>query len=215
MFVTPRDINHHSIMELAEGNNFSLYGVYLGNSVGAGTGNTTADANGYRSITFTTGTTANTYQGVVSTHGISGRNPSFQGIVGLDTASGVNAWVGLCTYCNPTTANNLDPADSIGLGFRHFSGTEATNWTCYASDGTTSSTADTGVAVDTVNMQRFDIIYISGLPQFFINSTRVCSGISTAHIPATTTTMGFESSWENTTTTSVTASVNSMYMGSN
>jgi hypothetical protein len=58
-----------------------------------------------------------------------------------------------------------------------------------------------------------DVIYVSGLPQFFIDGTRVASGISTANIPASSASCGVVAVHQNTTTVSVQSNLNQLYCG--
>lgn len=212
----PRDTNVRDLFVNVNQNNF----VYLGSNYDNLTTvsyNGTLDALGYDYATQTTGTTADTEVGWPSSVAdiLATANPSFRVIGFLSTASNVNSWVAMCRSC---TVTQVDPGTNFNsaVGFRHFSGTEATNWTCYSSDsssGVAGTTMDSGVAVSTTQAQIFDVVYVSGFPQFYINKTRVCSSFATTHLPDNE--VGLLMIAENTTTASLVISMSRMYVGSN
>lgn len=220
--IVPRDLNPHYVIASPASATFNNISTFNGNSGGTTTWTETPDGAGYGSAIITTGTTVNTPVGEalnLAIHGAS--NPSFKAIFHLSATAGVNAWVGLCSYCQNNLANT---AGDVGVnnvafvGFRHSSSVEATNWTCYASDSTSGAagtTMDTGVAVNTTQMQLFDVIFVSNVPQFYINGTRVCSSFTATHLPSASVALGATASWQNTTTTAIVGNLYELYFGAN
>jgi hypothetical protein len=221
-FVIPRDKNAHYEVANPDSNGFSLIGAFNGNSLGTITWNSTLDAAGYESAQVTTGTTINTPVGQVLNGAILPlNNPSFQATFHPSSAANVNIWLGICSYCQTNLANtaaDIGPGNVAFVGFRHSSSVDASNWTCYASDsvsGAAGTAMGTGVAVSTTQMQVFDVIYVAGAPQFYINGTRVCSSFSATHLPGATVALGATASWQNTTTTAIVGSIFNLYFGAN
>jgi hypothetical protein len=219
--IVPRDINYQ-MMKIQLYSNGNLLEGSIDDGNGAGTGSfaiTNVDANGVVYQTYSTGTTINTQQGWVTSAktAIAGKTPTMKASFGLGSAAGVNAWVLMCNYCSTGLSSGADPSNggAIESGFRYFAGTDTT-WTCYAGDGAhAGQTASSGVAVDTTNLQTFDFfITATGVYNYYINGTQVCSFTPT-HPMASTTKLGIAVNWQNTTTTSVATSLGRIYLGSN
>ncbi|HEV2709161.1 MAG TPA: hypothetical protein VGU67_03010 [Edaphobacter sp.] len=172
---------------------------------------TTPDAAGFWGSQLTTGTTINTSAGWYGGNGLVSSNPSMQAIFGLGASTSVQSWVGFCFSSCFSATNVLDPssAGTQMVAFRYFAGTD-TSWTCYASNGANSTTSSSGVAVDATKQQIFRIMYVSGTPEYFINNTRVCSGMAFTYPPASTTVLSTLVGWQNTTTTGVTGILQSL-----
>lgn len=186
--------------------------------------NIDAKANSF--ATIVTGTVASTKDGVSSSGNaeklaIPGLAYSFQGIAGINTTASVNSWVALSSDQSVADlAGNVDPGASATtvVGFRYFAATDTTgHWQCYISAGTAGEVIDSGVAIDTVNLQTFDVIATAaGAINFYINDTAVCGSPVTptaGHVPSLSMAPLF--AIENTTTTSVTGSIAKLYVGAN
>lgn len=217
-FVTPRDVNFQLAVPVRESTAYSTIGMYLANSVGT-LGSGATDTSGHEYFPISTGTTSGTQQGEMGTASLYFINPSAQIMYGVSSATGVNIWLGMCSYCNVSVSGTLTPGTTSAVaiaGFRHFSGTEATDWVCYLGNTTNGTTLDSTVAVDTTGLlHEFDVIEVSGVYEFFIDRTRVCSTIAQTYLPTTSTNLGVFATWENTTTTSITSNIGKLYVGNN
>jgi len=215
--IVPRDLNWHIAVVYPEANGFSTVGMYLGNSSAGATYSQGIDPAGYVYATYPSGTTANTSLGIVSVKSIlAGKNPSYRTIYTLLANTNVQCYLGLATYVNATIATSNLLSGGIGfVGFRYFSSADGGNWAAYIGNGTSCTVADTGVAVDTTQMQVFDVIWVAGVPQFYINCVRVAAGISTAYLPGPTEAIGAIAIHANTTTASISSNVFQLYQGAN
>jgi hypothetical protein len=213
--IVPRDINWHMAAANPESNGFTSIGLYLGNSTGSQSQNLSPDSAGYRSIGRTTGATANTGVGVVTTHDIVAINPSFRAIFGLSATTNARCYVGLMSYDNPTMAMSDPGGSSVAfVGFRYLDSSDGGNWFAYCGDYNHSNVMDTGVAVNTSHLQVLDVIWVSGVPQFFVGGVRVASGIDTTYLPDSTVSLGAVAIHASTTTTAIVGNLNQLYYGS-
>lgn len=218
-FVVPRDANAHYEVANPASSTFSTISFNNASGVGTYTAVGTPDAAGYVSMQTTTTATINTATGVASLKDILPiNNPSFETIFHSSATTNINVWIGLCSFCNPSNATHTDLGSQsvASAGFRYIAGTDTT-WACYASDasGTAGTSATSGVTPSTTQMQKFDIIYVGGHPQYYIANTRVCASFAPTLIPGATTAMGGEVVWDNTTAAAITGNVFNMYYGAN
>ena len=192
---------------------FALYSFF--DAAGNFDFNSFPDAAGYVSVSCTTGTTVNTPVGYAGTKNLLFLNASFRAIYGLTSIASVNCWAGLSTYVGTNLAGASDPAaGGIGfVGFRYFSSLDGTTWHVCIGNGSVSTFLDTGVAVNTSQLQMLDVIYVSGLPQFFIDGVRVASGVSTTNAPASSAQCGALAVHQNTAAVSVQTNLYQFYCG--
>lgn len=83
-----------------------------------------------------------------------------------------------------------------GVGFHYSTARGDTNYQCIVGNGTSQTTADTGVAA-TNTSRRFEIALTASGATFYIDGVQVCSGMSMTNFPASGTLFGWVSGGSN------------------
>jgi hypothetical protein len=214
--IVPRNRAWQIAVTNASNSTFNVLGMYSFFPTAGNFGfNGFPDAAGYVSGSCSTGTTVNAQVGFCGTKDLIFLNASFRAIYGLTSTASVNCFAGVSSYVAPNLVGGSDPASGAVsfVGFRYFSGLDGTTWHACIGNGSVSTFFDTGVAVNTTQLQMLDMIYVSGLPQFFIDGVRVASSISTVNTPASSAHCGAVAVHQNTAAVSVQANLYQLYCG--
>lgn len=115
-----------------------------------------------------------------------GFNLYLSAVVRLQQTADVRAWIGLLNAQNSDTMGG----STGGAAFRYSTTAGDANWTCVVQNSSTTSTANSGVAVNTSGTQRFEIIFDDNASPrtvtFRINGAQVCQFNAASHnVPAT------------------------------
>jgi hypothetical protein len=100
--------------------------------------------------------------------------------------SSSNLWIGMIDNNGANATLTTWTSNLRAIGFRAIAGTH-TNWQCWLSNGSaTTSSADSGIAVNTTG-RVFEVYYdySNSTPYFYVDGTRVCSSIDTTYRPDT------------------------------
>ena len=169
----------------AQGNSSTLAQIGATAAFTANPSPIAADSNTAAGVKYTSMTTSNYVAGVLASGFVSrpSWNPIFEGHITTDTdITNVNYWVGLSSgvYVSSTActggSNCSDTPSSQGIAaFRYSTSAGDTTWVCYAANGTSFSSQNSAIAVNTGTTYLLRIEVTLSSIKYFVNGGLACT----------------------------------------